>query len=683
MTLLATAALLFGVGAGYLFLLGTAVSLVALPRRWLPLAPLVAPFLGWAALVAVGYPLNAVLPFRVVAVGLGVLAGLAVVLGAWRGRLRWSRRGARRALRQALPLWLLGLASYLVAVLVHVRQGALSALVVDSDVEHFPDVISALLHYPIGPEVVAQQGLEVTPVGLAYHYVHASLSALGGGRRLRYGPPGALPDAGPGSGRGVRLRPQLHGPGPGAALLATVLYAGGALPLVVASFGWGQQTAALATVPVALAALRLGVSGRDRRSLWAAGLLGALATGSLYLATAPLVGGAAAAMAGVAGVRGRSLRPLWRLLGIGAIVAGAGLLSHLSAGAFLLERSAAGLLRADELSGRSTHVSSFASPEGLVGVAPLDLYRDVSALDGAPLLQWPAGAAGVAVVATVGAVALVLAGAMGARRAQPYLGALLAVVLLYAGYLRWVRPFPYGEFKLLSTVWFLVPVLAVAGWTALAARPRPHRLASLALAAYALGLGLTWGHTVRFLSLPWGAMLPEAAMNDARRVAGAVQPGASVYVSGQLVPPVALPVEGSEGLTLHRAGFSSAPARAGYLVRRWRGAVTGLLAFGGHPVYGLVQRHSTELRAPVPPDATDYLLLDALEDPRFYGPLPDDLALSAGTLRLYRQAPRPRLSLPELPPARTLTLDASAGALTVAGRGDGREYRRGRQGCQR
>ena len=32
-----------------------------------------------------------------------------------------------------------------------------------------------------GPEVVAQQGLEVTPVGLAYHYVHASLSALGGG----------------------------------------------------------------------------------------------------------------------------------------------------------------------------------------------------------------------------------------------------------------------------------------------------------------------------------------------------------------------------------------------------------------------------------------------------------------------------------------------------------------------
>ena len=78
-------------------------------------------------------------------------------------------------------------------------------------------------------------------------------------------------------------------------------------------------------------------------------------------------------------------------------------------------------------------------------------------------------------------------------------------------------------------------------------------------------------------------------------------------------------------------------------MRRWRGAVTGLLAFGGHPVYGLVQRLSTELRAPVAPDATNYLLLDAREDPRFYGLLPEDLALSAGTLSLYRQAPRPWL----------------------------------------
>ena len=121
MTLIASATLLFGVGAGYLFLLGAAASLVALPRRWLPLAPLAAPFLGWAALVAVGYPLNAVLPFRTVAILLGMVAGLAVPLAAWRGHLRCSRC----LLREAVPPWLLVLATYLVAVVVHVRQGAL------------------------------------------------------------------------------------------------------------------------------------------------------------------------------------------------------------------------------------------------------------------------------------------------------------------------------------------------------------------------------------------------------------------------------------------------------------------------------------------------------------------------------------------------------------------------------
>src|SRR5262249_12551216 len=138
---------------------------------------------------------------------------------------------------------------------------------------------------------------------------------------------------------------------------------------------------------------------------------------------------------------------------------------HLSAGAFLLERRAAGLLRPEELSGRSTHVFDFATPDGWAGVGPLDLYRAVPSFDGTALLTWPDGVAAVAVGAAAGAVVLVLAGVFGSRRAWPYLPAVLAVVGLYEVYLRWVRPFPYGEFKLLSCVWFLVPVLAVAGWT--------------------------------------------------------------------------------------------------------------------------------------------------------------------------------------------------------------------------
>jgi hypothetical protein len=377
----------------------------------------------------------------------------------------------------------------------------------------------------------------------------------------------------------LRLTPEGAGRPAGragrAAFLASALYAGGALPLVVASFGWGQQTAALATVPVGLAALRLGVEGRDARSLWVAGLLGMLAAGSLYLATGPLVGGAAAALAAVTawrrwraggarsggagsrtgwpdgGGRGRGspLQPLWRLAGIGAVAGVAGLFSHLSAAAFLLQRTSAGLLRADELAGRSTHVPTFAGPAGALGVAPLDLYRQVAALDGHPLLSWPGGAALAAAVAAAGALALLVAGIgvplpgggwrarlagapwgprpgrasvasdpgrggnprafpprRSGRRVSPPLLAVLLVVALYEIYLRWLRPFPYGEFKLLSTVWFLVPCLVVAGAARLGRRRLP--LAWLALAAYAFGLGLVEGHTLRFLSLPWGGSCP-------------------------------------------------------------------------------------------------------------------------------------------------------------------------------
>lgn len=724
MTLAATALLLFVVGYGYLALLGVATSVLLMPRRWLPYAGVVAPHLGWAALVAVGYPLNAMWPFSLVAPLLGAAA--LTIIAAWvagagrpaRGRseragwgaVPWRRwLGWRPLWREGGPPALLGLLVYLVAAGVHIRQGALSVLVADSDVEHFADVIAALLRSPIGWSVPAQRGLEATPVGLAYHYVHASLSALTGLDTFTTALPShfLLLTLGV-SGVYVFARSFLRLPA-GAAILATALYAGGALPLIVASFGWGQQTAALAAVPAGLAALRVGIEGREARSLWTAGLLGALAAGSLYLASAPLVGGAAGTLA-LAGMADRPARrhagwPVIRLLGIGLVVAAAGLLSHLSALSFLQERAAAGLLRADELSGRSTHIFAFAGAAELLGAAPLDLFRDVSALDGRPLLSWPTAIAPLAVLGAGAGAALVGAGALRWQRARPHLPATLVVVILYWAYLRWVRPFPYGEFKLLSSVWFLVPCLVVAGGLALSRsrvslrapppqcssggslqrwegrRPlvggdspvpplAPRRggrtmlrqgACSAAVAGFALSLSLVWWHSLRFLLLPWGGLLPEGAMAEARSLVRAVPPGASVYVSSQLTPEVARASTGE--LTLHRAGFPSASARAGYMARRWRGVVTHLLAFGDRPPYGLVQRHSAELRAAVWPQATDYLLLDVSEDPRLYGSISADLAGAAGTLRLYRQgggrqgdgrqgggpARRPLLTLEDLP----------------------------------
>ena len=209
-------------------------------------------------------------------------------------------------------------------------------------------------------------------------------------------------------------------------------------------------------------------------------------------------------------------------------MAGAGLLSHLSAGAFLLERSAAGLLRADELSGRSTHVSGFASPEGLVGVAPARRSIATSAPWTAPRsCSGRRAPRGSRWWRRWGRWRSSLAGALGATGGPSRTWrALLAVVLLYEGYLRWAAPLPLRGVQ--AALHGVVPGAGAGRRRVDGARRRarartawPHWPSR----RYALGLGITWGHTVRFLSLPWGAMLPEAAMNDARRVAGAVQPG--------------------------------------------------------------------------------------------------------------------------------------------------------------
>ena len=100
MTLVATALLLLVAGYAYLALLGTAVGLFALPRRWLPLAPLTVPLLGWAAVVALGYPLNTMLPFRQVTLLLGVVAagggGRASPRCSWPSWPTWWRRRCTR-----------------------------------------------------------------------------------------------------------------------------------------------------------------------------------------------------------------------------------------------------------------------------------------------------------------------------------------------------------------------------------------------------------------------------------------------------------------------------------------------------------------------------------------------------------------------------------------------------------
>jgi len=652
-------------GAGYLYLclIGAAVAPMLLPRRWLPHWPSALPLIGWGALVAIAYPLNATVPGRWALVALG---GAAVLLVVW--HLRTRRLAWLPPRRVAWSPLVAGVAVYVSGAALYVQAGTLSALVADSDVEHFADVIQAMLHYPIGWSAEAQTGLEATPIGLAYHYVHASISAITGADAFSTAMPAHLLmlSLAPGAvylftRDGLRLSGRT-------ATAAAALFAAGGLSLGVAGFGWGQQTAAIATIPVAIAALRRALASNDRASLLCGGVLGMLGAGSLYLASAPIAGGFTVVYAATLLRKSAPLPVLGRAAGVALVAGAAGLLSHVSAATFLLARTGAGLLRADELSGRSTHVTSFASLPTWLGVAPADLFREAvprrgAFLDYALPLFVPVGE----VLAGAAALVLMILGTVGVVRGRR-LSVLVALLLPAAAlelYLRVLRPFPYGEFKLVSSVWFVVPVVAAGGFARLAGLSNHGRVAWRIAAVACLGLfaaGVSSAHvqTRVLLAGPWGAMLPENEMRAARTATSVIPPGEPVWVSNQLAPEAAVRWQGTP--TDHRAGFPTREAGAQYLATRWRGIVTSLLAFSGRPVYGTVQRHSHELRAPLDPRDAGVVILDEAEDPMLFGLVRGDLLSSVGRLRVYRQANRDQLTGLERPLPSETGLDVPAPA---------------------
>jgi|GEM_PF-5462520 len=655
---------LYGV-AGYFYLcvIGAAAAPWLLPRRWLPHWPGALPLIGWGTVVAVAYPLNATVPGRWALIALGGAAGLLVVWHLRACRLTWlpPRRVAWAPLVAGVVMYMSGAALY-------IHAGTLSALVADSDVEHFADVIQAMLKYPIGWSAEAQTGLEATPVGLAYHYVHASISAVTGADAFSTAMPSHLLmlTLAPGAVY-IFARDGLRLNGPPAAV-ASALFAAGGLSLGVAGFGWGQQTAAIATLPIAIAALRRALASTDRKSLLCGGVLGMLGAGSLYLASAPIVGGFAVVFAATLIKRSAAFLVVQRTAAVAIAVGAAGLLSHVSAVTFLFERLGAGLLRADELTGRSTHVTTFASLPAWLGVAPLDLFSAGVSIRGAGVhYAWPSFGPMEQLHASVAALVLCTFGVVSTAKRRR-LAVLLAVLLPTAMlelYLRVLRPFPYGEFKLFSSVWFIVPVVVAAGFARLSGLSNHGRVAWRIAAVACLGLfaaGVSSAHvqTRVLLAGPWGAMLPENEMRAARTATSAIPPGEPVWVSNQLAPEAAVRWQGTP--TDHRAGFPTREAGAQYLATRWRGIVTSLLAFSGRPVYGTVQRHSHELRAPLDPRDAGVVILDEAEDPMLFGLVRGDLLSSVGRLRVYRQANRDQLSGLERPLPSETGLDVPAPA---------------------
>ncbi|HEU5317407.1 MAG TPA: hypothetical protein VFX49_14950, partial [Chloroflexota bacterium] len=433
--------------AGWLYfaLVGGAAAPWLLPRAWRIFWPAAVPFLGWAVVVALVYPLNAALPALPVLRVLGILA--IALCGVRAVRLR-SQAWPRCEPTVWIPI-ATGVAAYAAHASLYVRAGTLSSLVADSDVEHFADVVAALLHYPIGWSLEAQMGLEATPVGLAYHYVHAALSGVTGADTFATASAShLLMLALAPSSVYVFARSVLSAP-PRAAAGAAALGALHGAGLGVAAFGWGQQMSALSSVPAGIAAVHEAICRGDRRDVLGGGLVAALAAGSLYLATAPLIGATAALYGLALVVREGRIRPLSRAAALAVVVSLAGVLSHVSAAGFFVVR---GGLGGEDTSGRSTHVATFVSPLELLGGAPIALFRP-------PSRAGEGGLRDVIYASAAGSAALLAGiGAVRSRRIT-MLGAFVAGSVAFDLYLRVLRPFPYGEFKLLTSAWFIVPCL--------------------------------------------------------------------------------------------------------------------------------------------------------------------------------------------------------------------------------
>jgi len=656
--ILLTTAVVALVAYGYLSLIGLAAGWFLLPRRWLPYWPLVVPVLGWVVLDAVAHPLNIVFPLRPVLWAIGVVAALVVAGVAFRnGRtvLAVARRWG--PWREALVPLVLGLGVYASGMWAHVRQGALSHVIFDSDAERYAEVIASMLSFPVGWRLALVVNFADTPQGPPYWHMHALVSALTGLDVFTAAMPShmLMLSLAP-SGVFLFCRTVLKAAW-GVASLAALLFALSGLPIIIASFGFTHQTSSIALAPFGFTALMLLVTSGAWRTLATAGLVTAMAIVSNYPATGPLffaaIGGLGLLLLARPLLDGRRRITLphigsvaGRLAGLALFTLLAGAASHSLFVAYLLRTMGTAVIRSIDISSRAMHVGTFVSPLAAMGTVPWDLYREVRfAEDGLPLaLSWPTdGDWRTLIPAVAGAVlvAVGLASALQRRTRYPLMVVLLAVAAALLAF-RVGAKWPYGEFKVAAPVWFLVPSLAAAGARALQRVWRVGAVPAVALTlCFGTGVAATHWHAHRLLALPWGAAIAEREVAGARAVVHAIPPGASVYVSGRLTPPE---MRDWKGVPLrHARGAISAATAVSYVRWRWGGLITEMLLYGGRPAYGFVPRDSIPLKAPLHGATTDYVLLDDTDDPRLYGLLPGDLAHGAGSLRLYRNAGRPSL----------------------------------------
>lgn len=640
-----------------------------------------APLVGWAVLVVTAYMLLPALNLRLtllIITGAGVLTTAAWVL--WRvARWRMERRerqpaGSTAATAAGIPrpdlatlmVAVLAVALYLLALAPHIHQGSPLLLIPNGDEEYFVDRQLGRLNSPVG--WVVAPGSQHETMGWAYHLLMGLLTVvanahpyhaviLAGYVALALSVPAVY-----------LFAVQVGGLRPRWAVLAAALAAAHGLPLWVASYGSGPNAAATAAVPFGLALLHYALRSPGRRAVLLGGLAVTLATVSFYRVTALLaaqVGILVAAAVLLAAAR----QDRRRLAGLAALMLGLGWLTHYPALVFALRRLGP-LLWGDEL----THGTGW----GLTVVPPWQLALGTELWG---FIKLPTTPAIPTILSGLATILVVLAAAYGlwrTGRRDIYIVAVVAAYGTYWCYARFIKAFPYAEFKVFSVGYFLAPVLVIAGLVSLvnvlgrtpgvvdapagavrrwltSCRPGALALISVGVVAiYGVTLGWSTFASVRFSWDGWGWNVRPALLREIETVVQAVPPGEPVWVSSAYP----WPVPASEVVMReHTVGLHSPWHQRRFLRSRVLGMLVLALRGADRDVYGLIGGTDGQRASWREDGRYRWLMLGAGEEPRLWGADSADLVLRGEHWNVYRRPDRPRVEATELalvavPPSR-------------------------------
>ncbi|MAG35105.1 MAG: hypothetical protein CL878_02500 [Dehalococcoidia bacterium] len=617
---------------------------------------LVAPLVGWAVLVVTAYALLPVLNLRltlVVIVGAGLLT--TVAWGLWRAAHWWTRQrehqptGIAVAAVVAVPrpdvvtvaVAALALGLFVLALAPHIRHGSPLLLIPNGDEEYYVERQLRMLSSPVGWRVTPHSLHET--MGWAYHLLMGLLTVATGAHSYHAFLLAGYVSLALSIPAVYLFAVQVGGLRRWWALVAAALAAAHGLPLWVASYGSGPNAAATAAVPFGLALFHYALRSRYSRAILLGGLGVTLATVSFYRVTALLAAQvgtlvAAAVLLGATGQdRGRLARRLASLAGLMFVL---GWLTHYPALLFAWRRLGP-LLWGDEL----TQGTGW----GLTVVPPWQLVLGTELWG---FIQLPATPSLPAVLSGLATALVVLAAAYGLwrlGRRDIYIVAVVAAYGTYWLYARFIKAFPYAEFKVFSVGYFLAPVLVIAGLLGVVTALRRTRVAVAAgvgvVAIYGVTLGWSTLASVRFSWDGWGWTVRPALLQEIDSVVQAIPGNEPVWVSGgfQWAVPASEVV-----VREHPVGLHTPWHQLNFLRARVLGMLVLALREAGRDVYGLIEGTDGQRAGWREDGRYRWLVLGAREEPRLWGADPGDLVLRGEHWYVYHRPERPRLDASEL-----------------------------------